>query len=91
MYRISCELLQGHEEEALKLAADLLEQLSDRDVFEEIMDELVILAGILAILPDGKYLEELIKSISKSIIIFSWICILSRVNFCRRRVLPGNT
>ena len=52
MYRISCELLQGHEEEALKLAADLLEQLSDRDVFEEIMDELVILAGILAILPD---------------------------------------
>ena len=62
MYRISCELLQGHEEEALKLAADLLEQLSDRDVFEEIMDELVILAGILAILPDGKYLEELIRN-----------------------------
>ena len=65
MYRISCELLQGHEEEALKLAADLLEQLSDRDVFEEIMDELVILAGILAILPDGKYLEELIRSIDE--------------------------
>ena len=59
MYRIPCELLKGHEEEALKLASDLLEQLSDRDVFEEIMDELVILAGILAILPDGKYLEEL--------------------------------
>lgn len=65
MYRISCELLQGHEEEALKLAADLLEQLSDRDVFEEIMDELVILAGILAILPDGKYLEELIRIIDE--------------------------
>lgn len=61
MYRISCELLQGHEEEALKLAADLLEQLSDRDVFEEIMDELVI----LAILPDGKYLEELIRIIDE--------------------------
>ena len=65
MYRISCELLQGHEEEALKLAADLLEQLSDRDVFEEIMDELVILAGILEILPDGKYLEELIRIIDE--------------------------
>ena len=65
MYRISCELLQGHEEEALKLASDLLEQLSDRDVFEEIMDELVILAGILAILPDGKYLEELIRIIDE--------------------------
>ena len=65
MYRISCELLQGHEEEALKLAADLLEQLSDRDVFEEIMDELVILAGILAILPDGKYLQELIRIIDE--------------------------
>ena len=65
MYRISCELLQGHEEEALKLAADLLEQLADRDVFEEIMDELVILAGILAILPDGKYLEELIRIIDE--------------------------
>ena len=63
MYRISCELLQGHEEEALKLAADLLEQLSDRDIFEEMLDELVILAGILAILPDGKYLEELIRII----------------------------
>ena len=62
MYRIPCELLKGHEEEALKLASDLLEQLSDRDVFEEIMDELVILAGILAILPDGKYLEELIRN-----------------------------
>ena len=65
MYRISCELLQGHKEEALKLAADLLEQLSDRDVFEEIMDELVILAGILAILPDGKYLEELFRIIDE--------------------------
>ena len=65
MYRIPCELLKGHEEEALKLASDLLEQLSDRDVFEEIMDELVILAGILAILPDGKYLEELIRIIDE--------------------------
>ena len=65
MYRISCELLQGHEEEALKLAEDILEQLSDQDVFEEIMDELVILAGILAILPDGKYLEELIRIIDE--------------------------
>lgn len=65
MYRISCELLQGHEEEALKLAADLLEQLSDRDIFEEMLDELVILAGILAILPDGKYLEELIRIIDE--------------------------
>ena len=91
MYRIPCELLQGHEEEALKLAADLLEQLSDRDVFEEIMDELVILAGILAILPDGKYLEELIRiideKISKSIIIFSWICILLRVNILQKKGL----
>ena len=65
MYRIPCELLKGHEEEALKLASDLLEQLSDRDVFEEIMDELVILAGILAILPDGKYLEKLIRIIDE--------------------------
>ena len=65
MYRIPCELLKGHAEEALKLASDLLEQLSDRDVFEEIMDELVILAGILAILPDGKYLEELIRIIDE--------------------------
>ena len=65
MYRIPCELLKGHEEEALKLASDLLEQLSDRDVFEEIMDELVILAGILTILPDGKYLEELIRIIDE--------------------------
>ena len=65
MYRIPCELLKGHEEEALKLASDLLEQLSDRDVFEEIMDELVILAGILEILPDGKYLEELIRIIDE--------------------------
>lgn len=65
MYRIPCELLKGHEEEALKLASDLLEQLSDRDIFEEIMDELVILAGILAILPDGKYLEELIRIIDE--------------------------
>lgn len=65
MYRISCELLQGHEEEALKLAEDILEQLSDRDIFEEIMDELVILAGILAILPDGKYLEKLIRIIDE--------------------------
>ena len=65
MYRIPCELLKGHEEEALKLAEDLLEQLSDRDVFEEIMDELVILAGILAILPDGKYLEKLIRIIDE--------------------------
>ena len=65
MYRIPCELLKGNEEEALKLAADLLEQLSDRVVFEEIMDELVILAGILAILPDGKYLEELIRIIDE--------------------------
>ena len=65
MYRIPCELLKGHEEEALKLAEDLLEQLSDRDVFEEIMDELVILAGIMAILPDGKYLEKLIRIIDE--------------------------
>ena len=65
MYRIPCELLKGHEEEALKLATDLLEQLSDRDIFEEFMDELVILAGILAILPDGKYLEELIRIIDE--------------------------
>ena len=65
MYRIPCELLKGHAEEALKLASDLLEQLSDRDVFEEIMDELVILAGILEILPDGKYLEELIRIIDE--------------------------
>ena len=65
MYRIPCELLKGHEEEALKLAADLLEQLSDRDIFEEMLDELVILAGILAILPDGKYLEELIRIIDE--------------------------
>ena len=68
MYRIPCELLKGHAEEALKLASDLLEQLSDRDVFEEIMDELVILAGILAILPDGKYLEELIRIIDEKLI-----------------------
>lgn len=66
MYRIPCKLLQGHEEEALKLAADLLEQLSDRDIFEELMDELVILAGILAILPDEKYLEELLRIIDKN-------------------------
>lgn len=65
MYRIPCELLKGHEEEALKLATDLLGQLSDRDIFEEFMDELVILAGILAILPDGKYLEELIRIIDE--------------------------
>lgn len=65
MYRIPCESVKGHEEEAEKLAADLLEQLSDRDVFEEIMDNLVILAGILAILPDGKYLEELIRIIDE--------------------------
>ena len=65
MYRIPCVLLKGNEEEALKLAADLLEQLSDRVVFEEIMDELVILAGILAILPDEKYLEELIRIIDE--------------------------
>lgn len=90
MYRISCELLQGHEEEALKLAADLLEQLSDRDVFEEIMDELVILAGILAILPDGKYLEELIRIIDEKILkcitISSWICILLK---CRAYYAKG--
>ena len=66
MYRIPCKLLQGHEEEALKLAADLLEQLSDRDIFEELMDELVMLAGILTILPDGKYLEELLRIIDKN-------------------------
>lgn len=60
-----CHMYMGEMEEALKLAADLLEQLSDRDVFEEIMDELVILAGILAILPDGKYLEELIRIIDE--------------------------
>lgn len=65
MYRIPCELLKGHVEEALKLASDILEQLSDWDIFEEIMDELVILAGILAILPDGKYLEELIRIIDE--------------------------
>lgn len=80
MYRIPCELLKGHVEEALKLASDILEQLSDWDIFEEIMDELVILAGILAILPDGKYLEELIRIIDEkmlmSITISSWICIL---------------
>ena len=66
MYRIPCKMLQGHEEEALKLAADLLKQLSDRDIFEELLDELVMLAGILAILPDEKYLEELLRIIDKN-------------------------
>ena len=46
---VSYTHLDVYKRQALKLAADLLEQLSDRDVFEEIMDELVILAGILAI------------------------------------------
>ena len=94
MYRIPCELLKGHEEEALKLATDLLEQLSDRDIFEEFMDELVILAGILAILPDGKYLEELIRIIDekmlKRITISSWICILLKCRAYYAKETWGN-
>lgn len=94
MYRIPCELLKGHAEEALKLASDLLEQLSDRDVFEEIMDELVILAGILAILPDGKYLEELIRIIDENILkcitISSWICILLKCRAYYAKETWGN-
>lgn len=65
MYRIPCEAVKGHEEEAERLAADLLEQLSDRNTFEEIEDNLVILAGILATLPDGKYLEQLIHIVDE--------------------------
>ena len=65
MYRIPCESVRGHEEEAAKLASGLLDRLTDRDAFEEIMDDLVILAGILATLPDEKYLERLLRIIDE--------------------------
>lgn len=65
MYRIPCEAVRGHDEEAVKLAEDILKHLQDPDMFEDILDNLVILAGILAFLPDGKYLEQLIHIIDE--------------------------
>ena len=65
MYRIPCEAVKGHDEEAAKLAADVLKRLEDHDTFDDILDNLVILAGIFTILPDGNYLERLIRIIDE--------------------------
>ena len=60
MYQIPCEALQGKTERAEQLAQDLLKQMEDAEKFEEIQDNLVILAGILSFLPGKDLLEQLI-------------------------------
>lgn len=65
MYQIPCEILQGRPEEANRLAQDLLKQLEDAEKFEEIQDDLVVLAGILAFMPTEDLLERLIEIIDE--------------------------
>ena len=65
MYQIPCEVLQGKTEEAERLAVDLLNQMEDSEKFEEIQDNLVILAGILAFMPEEGLLERLIEIIDE--------------------------
>lgn len=65
MYRIPCEVLKGRVEEAGNLAKHLLRQLYEPEFFEEIKDNLVILAGILALMPDVQLLEHLIRIIDE--------------------------
>ena len=65
MYQIPCEVLLGKMEEAERLAVDLLDQMDDSEKFEEIQDNLVILAGILAFMPGENLLERLIGIIDE--------------------------
>lgn len=65
MYQIPCEVLQGRTEEAERLAVDLLAQMDSPEKFEEIRDNLVILAGILAFMPTEDLLERLIGIIDE--------------------------
>lgn len=65
MYQIPCEVLQGRAEEAEQLAQDLLNRMEDPEEFEEIQDNLVILAGILTFMPTQDLLEQLIGIIDK--------------------------
>ena len=63
MYQIPCEVLQGRRDEAEVLAQDLLEQLEDPVKFAELLDNLVIVAGILSFMPRENLLERLIEII----------------------------
>ena len=65
MYRIPCEILNGRMDEAQQISGQLLEKLADPETFEEIKDNLVILAGILSLLPDERLLESLIRIIDE--------------------------
>lgn len=65
MYRIPCEVLKGRGEEAGKLAIHLLDQLEDSAFFEEIKDNLVILAGILSMMSEADLLERLVRIIDE--------------------------
>lgn len=65
MYQIPCEVIQGRTEKAEQLAQDLLEQLQDPEKFEEIQDNLVILAGIMSFMPGKDLLERLIGIIDE--------------------------
>ena len=65
MYQIPCEILQGRTEQAEQLAQDLLRQMENPEKFEEIQDNLVILAGILTFMPTQDLLEQLIGIIDK--------------------------
>lgn len=65
MYRIPCEILKGREDEAQRVSKQLLEKLEGAEFFEEIKDNLVILAGILSLMPDEELLENLIRIIDE--------------------------
>lgn len=65
MYRIPCEILRGREDEAQRVSKQLLEKLEGAEFFEEIKDNLVILAGILSLMPDEELLENLIRIIDE--------------------------
>ena len=65
MYRIPCEILRGREDEAQRVSKQLLEKLEGAEFFEEIKDNLVILAGILSLMPDEELLGNLIRIIDE--------------------------
>ena len=65
MYRIPCEILRGRMEEAKQVSARLLTKLEDAEFFEQIKDNLVILAGILSLMPEEGLLESLLRMIDE--------------------------
>ncbi len=87
MYRIPCESVQGHDKEAEKLAENILERLKDPETFDEILDNLVILAGIFSILSGGRYLEQLIRIIDEKDVIENYNIYLDLYPFKAQSIL----